>query len=125
MGYSEHEFLYHYFNMTNSNPQYLNFKKPNTDEESRGNIERDYLNIHPTVKEMLNEINDLQIEIPGDFYSDDETIQLVYELYDQRVDKGICCVFRYNNLLAKNVLPSYVCDYKKRVGLFQRSVDLV
>lgn len=30
-----------------------------TDEESRGNIERDYLNIHPTVKEMLNEINDL------------------------------------------------------------------
>ena len=55
MGYSEHEFLYHYFNMTNSNPQYLNFKKPNTDEESRGNIERDYLNIHPTVKEMLNE----------------------------------------------------------------------
>ena len=64
-------------------------------------------------------------EIPGDFYSDDETIQLVYELYDQRVDKGICCVFRYNNLLAKNVLPSYVCDYKKRVGLFQRSVDLV
>ena len=98
MGYSEHEFLYHYFNMTNSNPQYLNFKKPNTDEESRGNIERDYLNIHPTVKEMLNEINDLQIEIhpifgfkkcveaieaeypvkivihkeiPGDFYSDD------------------------------------------------------
>ena len=126
MGYSEHEFLYHYFNMTNSNPQYLNFKKPNTDEESRGNIERDYLNIHPTVKEMLNEINDLQIEIhpifgfkkcveaieaeypvkivihkeiPGDFYSDDETIQLVYELYDQRVDKGICCVFRYNNLM--------------------------
>ena len=101
---------------------------------------------------MLNEINDLQIEIhpifgfkkcveaieaeypvkivihkeiPGDFYSDDETIQLVYELYDQRVDKGICCVFCYNNLLAKNVLPSYVCDYKKRVGLFQRSVDLV
>lgn len=152
MGYSEHEFLYHYFNMTNSNPQYLNFKKPNTDEESRGNIERDYLNIHPTVKEMLNEINDLQIEIhpifgfkkcveaieaeypvkivihkeiPGDFYSDDETIQLVYELYDQRVDKGICCVFRYNNLLAKNVLLSYVCGYKKRVGLFQRSVDLV
>ena len=152
MGYSEHEFLYHYFNMTNSNPQYLNLKKPNTDEESRGNIERDYLNIHPTVKEMLNEINDLQIEIhpifgfkkcvegieaeypvkivihkeiPGDFYSDDETIQLVYELYDQRVDKGICCVFRYNNLLAKNVLPSYVCDYKKRVGLFQRSVVLV
>ena len=131
MGYSEHEFLYHYFNMTNSNPQYLNFKKPNTDEESRGNIERDYLNIHPTVKEMLNEINDLQIEIhpifgfkkcveaieaeypvkivihkeiPGDFYSDDETIQLVYELYDQRVDKGICCVFRYNNLLA-----NYIC----------------
>lgn len=123
-----------------------------TDEESRGNIERDYLNIHPTVKEMLNEINDLQIEIhpifgfkkcveaieaeypvkiiihkeiPGDFYSDDETIQLVYELYDQRVDKGICCVFRYNNLPAKNVLPSYVCDYKKRVGLFQRTVDLV
>ena len=37
----------------------------------------------------------------------------------------ICCVFRYNNLPAKNVLPSYVCDYKKRVGLFQRSVDLV
>ena len=123
-----------------------------TDEESRRNIERDYLNIHPTVKEMLNEINDLQIEIhpifgfkecveaieaeypvkivihkeiPGDFYSDDETIHLVYELYDKRVDKGICCVFRYNNLPAKNVLPSYVCDYKKRVGLFQRSVDLV
>lgn len=123
-----------------------------TDEESRRNIERDYLNIHPTVKEMLDEIDDLQIEIhpifgfkkcveaieseypvkivihkeiPGDFYSDDETINLVYELYDKRVDKGICCVFRYNNLPAKNVLPSYVCDYKKRVGLFQRSVDLV
>lgn len=31
--------------------------------------------------------------------------------------------FRYN-LPAKNVLPEYVCDYKKRAGLFQRSADL-
>ena len=93
---------------------------------------------------MLNEINDLQIEIhpifgfkkcveaieaeypvkivihkeiPGDFYSDDETIQLVYELYDQRVDKGICCVFRYNNLLAKN------CGFS--IGFYSEGVFLI
>ena len=63
-------------------------------------------------------------EIPKSFCSDDETIGLVQELYGIKVNKGICCVFRYNNLPAKNVLPEYVCDYKKRAGLFQRSADL-
>ena len=63
-------------------------------------------------------------EIPKSFCSDDETIGLVQELYRTKVNKGICCVFRYNNLPAKNVLPEYVCDYKKRAGLFQRSADL-
>ena len=63
-------------------------------------------------------------EIPKSFCSDDETIGLVQELYGTKVNKGICCVFRYNNLTAKNVLPEYVCDYKKRAGLFQRSADL-
>lgn len=63
-------------------------------------------------------------EIPKSFCSDDETIGLVQELYGTKVNKGICCVFRYNNLPAKNVLPEYVCDYKKRAGLFQRSADL-
>ena len=58
------------------------------------------------------------------FCSDDETIGLVQEIYGTKVNKGICCVFRYNNLPAKNVLPEYVCDYKKRAGLFQRSADL-
>ena len=43
---------------------------------------------------------------------------------EQKVNKGICCVFCYNNLPAKNVLSEYVCDYKKRAGLFQRSADL-
>ena len=28
------------------------------------------------------------------------------------------------NICFKNVLPEYVCDYKKRAGLFQRSADL-
>ena len=32
MGYSKHEFLYHYFNMVDSNPQYPNFEMPNTDD---------------------------------------------------------------------------------------------
>ena len=54
----------------------------------------------------------------------DETIGLVQEIYGTKVNKGICCVFRYNNLPAKNVLPEYVCDYKKRAGLFQRSAVL-
>ena len=63
-------------------------------------------------------------EIPKSFCSDDETIGLVQEIYGTKVNKGICCVFRYNNLPAKNVLPEYVCDYKKRAGLFQRSADL-
>ncbi len=59
------------------------------------------------------------------FCSDDETIGLVQEKYmEQKVNKGICCVFCYNNLPAKNVLSEYVCDYKKRAGLFQRSADL-
>ncbi len=58
------------------------------------------------------------------FCSDDETIGLVQEIYGTKVNKGICCVFRYNNLPAKNVLPEYVCDYKKRAGLFQRSAVL-
>lgn len=123
-----------------------------TDEAPWRNKKRDYLTINPTVKEMLEMIPDLQIEvhpifgfkecvekiedeypvklvihndISQVFYSDEETIELVQELYEKRVDKGICCVFRYNNLPAKNVLPEYVCDYKRRVGLFQRSVDLV
>ena len=56
--------------------------------------------------------------------SDDETIGLVQEIYGTKVNKGICCVFCYNNLPAKNVLSEYVCDYKKRAGLFQRSADL-
>ena len=51
-------------------------------------------------------------------------IGLVQEIYGTKVNKGICCVFCYNNLPAKNVLPEYVCDYKKRAGLFQRSADL-
>jgi len=63
-------------------------------------------------------------EIPKSFCSDDETIGLVQELYGTKVNKGICCVFCYNNLPAKNVLSEYVCDYKKRAGLFQRSADL-
>ena len=54
----------------------------------------------------------------------DETIGLVQEIYGTKVNKGICCVFCYNNLPAKNVLSEYVCDYKKRAGLFQRSADL-
>ena len=33
MGYSKHEFLYHYFNMANSNPQYPNFETTNADEK--------------------------------------------------------------------------------------------
>ena len=122
-----------------------------TDKEPRKNIERDYLNIDPTVKEMLDEIPGLKIEIhpifgfkehvkeieteyqvkivihreiPKSFCSDDETIGLVQEIYGTKVNKGICCVFCYNNLPAKNVLSEYVCDYKKRAGLFQRSADL-
>ena len=63
-------------------------------------------------------------EIPKSFCSDDETIGLVQEIYGTKVNKGICCVFCYNNLPAKNVLSEYVCDYKKRAGLFQRSADL-
>ncbi|WP_430392781.1 reverse transcriptase/maturase family protein [Blautia obeum] len=46
------------------------------------------------------------------------------EIQVWKVNKGICCVFCYNNLPAKNVLSEYVCDYKKRAGLFQRSADL-
>ena len=49
---------------------------------------------------------------------------MVQEIYGTKVNKGICCVFCYNNLPAKNVLSEYVCDYKKRAGLFQRSADL-
>lgn len=121
-------------------------------ENLRKNKKKDYLNTKPTVSEMLEKIPDLQIEIhaifgfkeyvgkieseygvnvvihrniPEDFYSDDETVELVEDLYDEQVDKEICCVFRYNNLPAKNVLPKYVCDYKKRAGLFQRCGDLV
>ena len=33
MGYSKHGFLYHYFNMANSNPQYLNFEMTNADKK--------------------------------------------------------------------------------------------
>ena len=49
--------------------------------------------------------------------------QLFYFLLKGNV-LSICCVFCYNNLPAKNVLSEYVCDYKKRAGLFQRSADL-
>ena len=33
MGHSKHGFLYHYFNMANSNPQYLNFEMTNADKK--------------------------------------------------------------------------------------------
>ena len=36
---------------------------------------------------------------------------MVQEIYGTKVNKGICCVFCYNNLPAKNVLSEYVCDY--------------
>ena len=45
-------------------------------------------------------------EIPKSFCSDDETIGLVQELYGTKVNKGICCVFRYNNCkLRSNGMP--------------------
>ena len=79
---------------------------------------------NPYIKEQICVIIRDCREIPKSFCSDDETIGLVQEIYGTKVNKGICCVFRYNNLPAKNVLPEYVCDYKKRAGLFQRSADL-
>ena len=96
---------------------------------------RHYVQIDPDVLERVRQIDllsylrefepsNLVREIPKSFCSDDETIGLVQEIYGTKVNKGICCVFRYNNLPAKNVLPEYVCDYKKRAGLFQRSADL-
>lgn len=112
---------------------------------------RDYLAISPTVRQMLDKIENLQIEvhpifgfqssveniereypvkiiihkkIPERFYSDEETVDLVQELYDEGAEKGVCCVFRCNNLPAKSVLPSYVCNYQRRVGLFMRSREL-
>lgn len=113
---------------------------------------RDYLRIAPTVKKMIEDIPNLSIEvhsifgfkecvekieneylvhliiheiIPDKYYSDQETLDLVWELYREKAEKGVCCVFRYNNLPAKNVLPDIVCDYKKRIGLFHRAKDLV
>ena len=35
MGYSKHGFLYHYFNMANSNPQYLNFEQKHKEDLQR------------------------------------------------------------------------------------------
>ncbi len=81
-----------------------------------------YTDREDIVKQICVIIRDCR-EIPKSFCSDDETIGLVQDIWN-KVNKGICCVFRYNNLPAKNVLPEYVCDYKKRAGLFQRSADL-
>lgn len=112
---------------------------------------RDYLCITPSVQDMMEKISNLNIEvhvifgfqkavemleekypvkiiihkiIPADFYSDQETVELIQDLYGEDAAEGICCAFRYNNLPAKNVLPEYVCEYHNRVGLFQRSVEL-
>ena len=51
-------------------------------------------------------------------------LELVDELYDEAVETGVCCVFRHNNLPAKMVLPKFMCDFKNRVGLFQRCGEL-
>ena len=75
-------------------------------------------------EDIVNRFALLSGIVPKSFCSDDETIGLVQEIYGTKVNKGICCVFCYNNLPAKNVLSEYVCDYKKRAGLFQRSADL-
>ena len=39
---------------------------------------------------------------------------------EQKLIKGFVAF----SAIIKNVLPEYVCDYKKRAGLFQRSADL-
>ena len=121
------------------------------DEREKWSKQRDYLDIEPTVKEMLNINPTLQLEvhpifgyiqnvdeiknnysvkiiinheISDDYYSDEETVDIVNELYHEQTEKGICCAFRYNNLPAKTVFPEYVCEYKRCVGLFQRSLEL-
>ncbi len=43
---------------------------------------------------------------------------------EQKLIKGFVAFSAIINLPAKNVLSEYVCDYKKRAGLFQRSADL-
>lgn len=122
-----------------------------TDEREEWLKKRDYLNIVPTVKEMLDINPNLQIEvhpifgykqkveeiqndypvqviihqeISDDYYSDKETVDIINEIYHEQTEKGICCAFRYNNLPAKTVFPKYVCEYKRCVGLFQRSPEL-
>lgn len=112
---------------------------------------RDYLCVEPSVREIYKHFPEVKIEvhvifgfeksvadleqkypvkivihkvIPEKYYSDQETVELVDELYDEAVETGVCCVFRHNNLPAKMVLPKFMCDFKNRVGLFQRCGEL-
>ena len=58
-------------------------------------------------------------EIPKSFCSDDETIGLVQELYGTKVNKGICCVFRYNNLTAKMCCLNMFVIIRNEQGYFK------
>lgn len=114
---------------------------------------RSYLRISPSVHEMIEkqkidvevhvifgfndsikEIEDeygvriiIHEEIPTQYKADNDTIELVNELYGKQGERkglGCCCVYRYNNLPFASVLPKYIRDPYNCVGLLQRKGEI-
>lgn len=115
---------------------------------------RSYLHISPSIKEILKKQEELDIEIhvifgftnakkeiedeynvkiiihkeiPEKYRADNDTINLVNELYGKagkRNDIGCCCIYRYNNLPCGSVLPDYIRNPQNCVGLFERKGEI-
>lgn len=115
---------------------------------------RSYLRISPALKDILEKQEDLNIEIhvifgftssvkeieeeykvkiiiykeiPEKYRADNDTIQLVNELYGKQGKRnsiGCCCIYRYNNLPFASVLPDYVREPQNCVGLFERKGEI-
>lgn len=115
---------------------------------------RSYLHISPAIKDILEKQKELDIEIhiifgftgsikeieeeykvkiiiykeiPEKYRADNDTIQLVNELYGKqgkRNNIGCCCIYRYNNLPFASVLPDYVRKPQNCIGLFERKGEI-
>ncbi|MDE7432874.1 MAG: hypothetical protein K2N34_13290 [Lachnospiraceae bacterium] len=115
---------------------------------------RSYLRISPSVKDILEKQEELEIEIhvifgftnavqeiedeykvriviykeiPERYRADSDTVGLVNELYGKQRkgnNIGCCCIYRYNNLPFVSVLPDYIIEPKNCAGLFERKGEI-
>lgn len=85
-------------------------------KSSIANIEKQFSDLNVSVK-IKNVISDK-------YRLDDETRKIISNLYNKPISKELCCVFRYNNMSASSVFPSYVTATTKIGGIFNRKNEV-